>query len=65
MICHYPDRSCDQNLYYYEYIINLVYCMTYREHLFKGLYEFSGGSRSHRVPTLPCFIAIGIRQVEI
>ena len=43
----------------------LICYVTSHEHMFQGLCEFIGGSPSQRVTTLPCFVTIGLVQVEI
>ena len=43
----------------------LIYHLTSREHVFKGLCNFMGGRPSQEIATLPCLVSIGLVQVEI
>ena len=40
-------------------IVLLIFYVSSREHVFKGLCEFMGESPSCRVITLPCLVVIG------
>ena len=55
-ICHHPDKSCDHKHCDSEGIMFLIFHVTFREHMFKDLYEFIGGSHS----TLLCLVTIGL-----
>ena len=43
-ICHRPDKSCDHKHCDSGDLMLLVFQVTSREHMFKGLYKFVGGS---------------------
>ena len=45
MLRHYAYKSCDQNQCEGGHII-LIFHVTFREYMFKGLCEFMGGSPS-------------------
>ena len=64
-IRHPPDKFCDHKYYDNEDLMFLICHVTSSEHMFKVLYEFTGGSPLPWVTTWPCLVAIGIVQVEI
>ena len=64
-LCHHPDKSCDHGHYDSGDIVFLICHVTSREHMFKGLCEFVGGSPLWCVTTLSCLVAIGLVQLEI
>ena len=63
-VCHHHDKSCNHK-YYDSGNMFLIHHETSREHMFKGLCEFIGGSFSRRVTTLPYLIAIDLMQLGI
>ena len=46
MLCHYADKSCDHKHCDGEYIMFLIFHVTSREYMFKGLWELVGRSPS-------------------
>ena len=46
MLVHYTDKSCDHKCCDGGDIMKSICHMTFREHTWKGLYEFMGGSPS-------------------
>ena len=63
-VCHCPDKSCDHK-HIYSGDIFLICQVTSREHVFKGLSEFMGGSPSWRLTTLSSMVVIVIVVIEI
>ena len=47
VVYHHPNESCDHKFCDSRDIIFLICHMTCREQMFKGIYEFIGGSPSH------------------
>lgn len=60
-----PDKSCDHKNCDNGDIMFLICQVNSREHIFKGLCEFIGGSLSWSVPTFPCLVAIGLVPKDI
>ena len=65
MLCHYADKSCDRKHSDGRAIMFLIFHVTFREHMSKGLCEFMGGSSPRWVTILRSLMAIGLVKVEI
>ena len=51
VLCHYPGQSCDHKHCDGEVIMFLVYHVTSRESMFKGLCEFMEEARHGELPS--------------
>ena len=55
-VCHHPGKSCKYKHCDSGDLVFLVWNVTLREHVFKGLCKFMGGSLPWRVRTSPCLV---------